>query len=304
MKYIEPASDLRMSNVALGCMRISQLDDSRLNALIDSALECGINYVDHADIYGAGQCETLFGKLMSKRPSLRQQLYIQTKCGICSGYYDSSKGHIIESAKNSLKRLGIDCLDVLLIHRPDVLCQPDEVAEAFERLSSSGKVRCFGVSNHNPSQIELLRKYMGRNLIINQLQLSVMHSGMIDRGINVNTRFDGATDRDGGVLDYCRLHNMVLQAWSPFQYGFFEGPFVDCEKFPELNSILGELAEKYSSTKTGIASAWITRIPALTQIIAGTTSPDRLKEIAAGAQIDLERPDWYKIYRAAGNVLP
>lgn len=304
MKYIEPASNLHLSNVALGCMRISQLDENRFNALIDSALECGINYVDHADIYGSGQCESRFGELLSKRPSLRRQFYIQTKCGICSGYYDSSKEHLIESAENSLKRLGIDYLDVLLIHRPDVLFQPDEVAEAFEQLSASGKVRYFGVSNHNPSQIELLRKYVGKDLIINQLQLSIMHSGMIDSGINVNTRFDGATDRDGGVLDYCRLHNIVLQAWSPFQYGFFEGHFVDCEKFPELNSVLDELAEKYDSTKTGIASAWITRIPVLMQIIAGTTSPDRLKEIASGVQINLERPDWYKIYRAAGNILP
>lgn len=304
MIYMEPVSGFKVSNVVLGCMRIGGLEDARLHALLDAALASGINYVDHADIYGGGQCEKRFGELLHSRPGLRDQLIIQTKCGICQGYYDSSKEHILSSVEGSLRRLSIDHLDVLLIHRPDALFEADEIAEAFDRLASSGKVRYFGVSNHNPEQIELLRQAVGQRLIINQLQLSVMHSGMVDRGINVNTRFDGALDRDGGVLDYCKLHKMILQAWSPFQYGFFEGAFVDCEKFPVLNDALAELAEQYGVTKTGIAAAWIARLPALTQIIAGTTSPDRLKEIAAGANIVLTRPDWYKLYLAAGNKLP
>ncbi len=298
MKYLVPTPGLSVSNVALGAMRIGSMENTAVNQLIDTALEAGVNYIDHADIYGGGDCEALYGNVLSERKELRSQILIQTKCGIRSGFYDSSKEHILESVDNSLKRLRTDYLDALLIHRPDALTEPEEVAEAFGKLAAQGKVRFFGVSNHNPKQA------VGQKLIINQLQLSVMHSSMIALGINVNTKFDGSVNRDGAVLDYSRLNHMMIQAWSPFQYGFFEGPFVDNEKFPELNKVLQEIADKYSITKTGAAAAWIVRIPCMMQIISGSTNPARLKEIVAGANTVLERPDWYRIYRAAGNELP
>ncbi len=295
---------LSASEISLGCMRITELSKKDAEVLVNTALEEGIDFFDHADIYAGGKSEELFADAIEMKPSIREKFIIQTKCGIRPGFFDFSKEHILNSVDASLKRLKTDYIDVLLLHRPDALVEPEEVAEAFSILHSSGKVRNFGVSNQNPMQIELLKKYVKQSLIINQLQLSIMHTGMIDAGINVNMTVNGSYDRDGSILDYCRLNDITIQPWSPFQYGFFEGVFLDNDKFPELNKKINEVAEAKGVTNTAIAIAWLLRHPAKMQPIVGTTSVSRLKDICRASEIELSRPEWYEIYRAAGNKLP
>lgn len=304
MKQIQlGASSQMVSSVILGCMRINGAKDPV--KVIETAYDNGINFFDHADIYGGGECESIFADALAKTSLKREDLFIQTKCGIVPGVmFDFSKKHIIESVEGSLQRLKMDYVDALLLHRPDTLVDPSEVAEAFDELEKSGKVRHFGVSNQKPMQIDLLKKYVKQPLLANQLQFGLKHSGMIDQGIHVNMTDDGSVDHDGSVLDYSRLNDMTIQAWSPYQYGLFEGVFIGNEKFPELNQALDNLAEKYGTTPTGLAAAWILRHPANMQVIAGTMNPGRIEEIAKASEIQLTREDWYELYRAAGNILP
>ncbi|OJG77930.1 oxidoreductase, aldo/keto reductase [Enterococcus pallens] len=304
MKKIKFGStDLEVSAVILGCMRMNKAADPV--RVIETAVEQGINFFDHADIYSKGECEEVFRDALKQTNIKREDLVIQSKCGIVPGVmFDFSKEHIIEAVEGSLKRLGTDYLDALLLHRPDALVEPDEVAEAFNQLEKEGKVRHFGVSNQNPSQIELLKTAVKQPLIANQLQFGIMHTGMIDQGIHVNMKDDRSVDHDGGLIEYSRINQMTIQAWSPYQYGFFEGVFIDSPKFPELNKKLKELAQRYKTTPTGLASAWILRHPANMQVIAGTMNEQRIKEIAEAADVVLTREDWYSIYLAAGNDLP
>ena len=223
-------------------MRINSLSKSEASTLINTAIEEGINFFDHADIYGGGKSEEVFADAIGMNPSTREKIIIQTKCGIRDGYFDFSKQHILNSVEGSLKRLNTDYIDIMLLHRPDTLMEPEEVAEAFSKLHSSGKVKYFGVCNQNPMQIELLNKYLNNKIIINQLQLSITNTGMIDSGMNVNMQIDPSIDRDGSILEYCRLKDITIQAWSPFQYGFFEGVFLNNDKFPELNNKINEIA--------------------------------------------------------------
>jgi len=297
-------SDLEVPVIALGCMGFGRLTAEEAAKTVSNALEHGIDFFDHADIYGAGKAEEIFAEAVKLTGTPREKLIIQTKCGIRKGYFDFSKEHILASVDGSLKRLNTDYIDILLLHRPDALMEPEEVAEAFDRLRASGKVRRFGVSNHNPLQIELLKTAVKQDLIVNQLQLSVMHTGMIDAGLWVNNKHESAVVRDSGILDYSRLHHMTIQAWSPFRYGYFEGFFVDNEKFPELNAKLEEIGGRYGINKSAAAIAWILRHPAKIQTIVGTTNPDRLTAIAKAADVSLTREEWYEIYRAAGNTLP
>lgn len=306
MKQIPLGSTrVQMPQVALGCMRISSLELADAERLIETAQECGINFFDHADIYGGGESEKIFARAARLTPSRREQMTIQSKCAIHDGIYDFSRDYILKSVDGILQRLQTEYLDILLLHRPDTLMEPEEVAEAFDRLQKSGKVRWFGVSNHNPMQIELLNQACGGRVLIDQLQLSLTECGMIDAGLNVNMHKDDGINRDGSVLEYCRLNKITIQAWSPFQYGFFEGPFVgNTEKFPKLNGVLSRLAEEHGVTPTAIAAAWICRHPAGIQLIAGTTSPARLREICAGAGVELSRAEWYELYKSAGKTLP
>ena len=304
MKYVKIGKDLSASQVALGCMRMAGLDEKRVDAIIDTAIENGINFFDHADIYGGGESEKLFGDYLKRHSGVRENIYIQTKCAIHDGQYDFSKDYIISSVEGSLSRLGVDYIDCLLLHRPDALMIPEEVGEAFDLLETSGKVRNFGVSNHNLMQIELLKTAVKQGISVNQLQFSVTEAGMITSGMNVNMKNADSVMHDGGILEYSRIKNMRIQAWSPFMYGFFEGNFVDNEKFPELNMKLAEIGEKYSLTKTGVAAAWIMRHPAEIQVIAGTMNPVHLAEICKASDVTLTRSEWYEIYRAAGHCLP
>ncbi len=305
MKYITTsASKTPVSQVALGCMRIGGMSDAQADEYLNTALEYGYNYFDHADIYGGGKCEEVFGAALRRNPSLRDKLIIQTKCSIRGGMYDFSKEHIVSSVDRALKRLGLERIDVLLLHRPDLLMESDEVAAAFDELESAGKVCAFGVSNHSPLQIDLLKKSVKQELKINQLQLSVVNAGMIASGANVNVDGADAINRDGYVRDYCRLHDITIQPWSPLQHGFISGPFLTNNKFEKVNTLLRELGEAYGVTDTGMAIAWLLRLPEKMQPIVGSTSPERLKQIAAASDITLSAQDWYKIYLTAGYRLP
>lgn len=296
-------SGLQVPALALGCMRLTKLDEQGAQRYVRTALDLGANFFDHADIYGGGKCEELFGKAIAGIP--REQLIIQSKCGIVPGKrYDFSKEHILTSVDGILKRLNVEYLDVLLLHRPDALMDPVEVAEAFSTLKAAGKVNHFGVSNQNPYQMALLRKYLPMPIVANQLQLSVTNCTMITQGMEVNMATNGAVGRDGGVLDYCRLNDITIQPWSPFQYGFFEGVFIGSEKYPELNKKLDEVAEKYGVSATTIAVAWLLRHPARFQPVIGTMNLSRLAECVKACDVQLTRQEWYDIYLSAGNMLP
>jgi len=296
--------DLNASEISLGCMRIAGLTSQEISTLIHTALDEGINFFDHADIYGGGQSEAKFAEALNMPSSLRAKMILQSKCGVRPTSYDFSKEYILEAVAGSLKRLRTDYLDVLLLHRPDALVEPEEVAEAFTILQGSGKVRYFGVSNQNPLQIELLIKFVKQPIIINQLQFSITNTGMIDAGINVNMKIDPSINRDGSILDYCRLKEITIQPWSPFQYGFFEGAFLDNDKFPELNQKINAIALSRGVNNTAIAIAWLLRHPAHMQPIVGTTNPGRVRDICKASGVKLTRQEWYDIYLAAGNKLP
>lgn len=291
--------------IIAGCMRLADFDKQQMNHFIHTSLELGVNFFDHADIYGGGKSEEIFGEAMKGDETLRREdMIIQSKCGIRQGFYDLSKKYILDSVDGILQRLQTEYLDVLLLHRPDALVEPEEVADAFSALEKSGKVRNFGVSNHKPMQIELLQKYVEQPLVINQMQFSIPVSNMIANGMEVNMETNGAVDRDGSVLDYCRLHDITIQAWSPFQMPGWKGCFLGSEEYSELNNKIQELADKYQVSGTTIATAWILRHPAGMQVIAGTTSEERLKEIVQACTIELTKEEWYQLYLAAGHPLP
>lgn len=302
MKYVD-VGGVRCSRVVLGAMRYANNPIRQIEDIIIEALKAGANTFDHADIYGKGDSETVFGLAMKDLEIPRESLVLQTKCGICPGYYDFSKEHILASVENSAKRMNTDYIDILLLHRPDTLMEPDEVYEAFDILQSEGKVRAFGVSNFSPAQIELMRS-AGIRVSANQVQLSLMHSPIIDEGLNFNMENAEGVGRTQGLLEYARKNKIVLQAWSPLVYGFFEGIFVGNEKFPVLNAELFRLAEKYGVTPAAVAVAWILRHPAGMQAIVGSTKPERVAELCKAADVELTREEWYMLYRAAGKKLP
>jgi predicted oxidoreductase len=285
-------------------MRINSLEKNEAERFVQTALEQGANFFDHADIYGGGACEEIFADAIHMNADIREKIILQSKCGIRKGMFDFSKEHILHSVDGILKRLKTEYLDTLLLHRPDALMEPEEVAEAFDILEGSGKVRHFGVSNQNPMQIQLLQKFVKQPIVANQLQLSITNANMISNGLNVNMENDSAINRDGSVLDFCRLNDITIQPWSPFQYGFFEGVFLGNEKFPELNQKIDEIAAKYEVSNTTIAIAWLLRHPAKMQPVIGTMNVDRLKECCKASEITLTREEWYEIFRSAGNILP
>jgi len=307
--FTMPGTDILAPNVVLGLMRIDEKSDDEVRTLVRTALDSGITFVDHADVYGSDLhgCERRFAEAMRLTPAERESLVIQTKCGIVRDgpYFDFSYEHIIESVNGSLRALGTDYIDILLLHRPDALVEPDDVAKAFHELSASGKVRAFGVSNHTPGQIELLRRSVQQPLVANQLQLSVTHAALIAQGVAANmAALDQSISRDVGVLDYCRSNDITVQAWSPFQAGFFTGPFLGSPEYAELNQVIDRLAAQYDVSPIAIATAWITRHPANMQVVLGTTTPDRVAAAAQGSDLPLTRAEWYEMFRAAGHVVP
>lgn len=306
--YRVPHSDLTVPSVIVGLMRIAEMSDADIRRLVTTALDAGITFFDHADVYGPSPhvCETRFGEAVRLSPDERARIIIQSKAGIRRGFFDFSTQHILSAVDGSLKALKTEYLDVLLLHRPDALVEPEEVAAAFDELEKKGKVRHFGVSNQSPGQIELLKTAVRQPLLFNQVQLSITHANLIARGVANNMAALGqSVDRDNGLLDYSRLKGMMLQAWSPFQKGFFDGVFIgDRDDYAELNDVLDELSEAHGVTPVGMAVAWIVRHPANIQVVLGTTNPGRVMEAAAGSDVVLSREEWYRLFRAAGHTLP
>ena len=298
---------IHSSRIVMGCMRIADKPLQHTESLIVEAVRAGVNTFDLADIYGNGDCEKIFGVAMKDLGLARKDYIVQTKCGIrraaTGNWYDFSHEHIVSSVENSLIRLNTEYIDIFLLHRPDALMQTDEIAEAFERLRGSGKVRAFGVSNFSAMQIRALEQ-SGVLPVANQMQFSLGHTLLVDAGFNVNRSVDEAISRAGDAFEYCRLKKIALQAWSPLQYGFMEGVFVGNERFAALNAELEVLAEKYGVTPSAIALAWILTTPAFAQVLTGTTSPERMKELCAAADMQLTREEWYALYRATGKKLP
>lgn len=297
-------SDLQVSALALGCMRLAGLDLSQAKEVIQTSLELGINFFDHADIYGKGQSEALFGQVVKELGLPRKDLILQSKCGIRQGFFDFSREHILTSVDGILDRLQTDYLDLLVLHRPDTLWEPAEVAATFTYLQEQGKVRHFGLSNVNRYQFEHLQAYLEQPLLVNQLQFSLVHTPMIDSGLQVNMLSQGAVDRDGGILDYCRLKQVTIQAWSPFLIDLAQGTFFGHPDYVELNTVLEELAQVKGVSVEAIATAFILRHPAQMQVIVGSMKPERLRKIAQASQVELSREDWYRLYLAAGKFLP
>ena len=298
-------SDFQVPTIAVGCMRIKDLKAHEAEQFVKGAMDLGANFFDHADVYGQGTCEEIFSQAIQMNSSIRENMIIQSKCGIRPDVsFDFSKEHILSSVDGSLKRLKTDYLDVLLLHRPDALVEPEEVAEAFDELYNSGKVRHFGVSNQNPRQIMLLQKYVKQPILANQLQLSITNATMISQGQHVNMLDDLAVNRDGSVLDFCRLNDITIQPWSPFQHGWFEGTFLDNDKFPELNAVINKIAEKYQVSNTTIAMAWLLRHPAKMQPVTGTMNLGRLEDCVKATDIEISREEWYEIFVVSGNNLP
>lgn len=303
--YTIEKTDLKVSKIALGCMRIAGKTVDEVEELVKCALDNGINFFDHADIYGGGRSETIFGEVLKRHPEWREQMVIQTKCAIKPGIcYDFSKDYIIDSVNKSLERLNTDHVELLLLHRPDALCDPKEVAEAFDELYEAGKVKYFGVSNHTALQIALIQKYTKHPIVVNQLQFSIVHSVMIDSGMNMNMKESFAQDKDGGTLDYCRLNDILIQAWSVVQASWAEGTFINNPNYQKLNDVMSELCDKYHTNKNAIALAWILRHPAGIQPIVGTTSCTHLVESLEALNFTLTREEWYKLYLAADKPLP
>lgn len=297
-------SDIVSSQIALGCMRMADLGVNKASEVIETAIDSGINFFDHADIYGSGQSEIIFSQALKNSDISRDDLIIQSKCGIRDGFYDFSKDHIIHSVEGILERLDTDYLDILALHRPDALMEPTEVAEAFYQLKKSGKVNYFGVSNFSTSHVDLLQQALFDKLVVNQLQFGLKHAGMVAHNMNVNMENETGINRDGAVLDHMRMKNITIQAWSPFQYGYFDGVFIDHPDFIKLNNSLEKLAQKYHVTKNGIAIAWISRHPANIQTIIGTMNTGRIKEVTDASDVVLTRQEWYELYQAAGfNLL-
>lgn len=295
---------LKGSRLALGCMRMAGLDVAAAKEVLGTSLNLGINFFDHADIYGKGESERRFADAMAELGIQRDKLIIQSKCGIRPGFFDFSKNHILSSVEGILERLNTDYLDILALHRPDALMEPEEVAEAFYQLHKAGKVRHFGVSNQNPYQMELLQSYLDQPLAVNQLQLSPAHTPMIDSGLNVNMLNGAGINRDGGVLDYCRLKKVTIQAWSPFQVDLAKGIFFNHPDYRELTETIDQYAQQYGVSREAVVVAWILRHPAQMQVLIGSMNPERIANMLQSKYVDLSRQDWYAIYRSAGNSLP
>ncbi len=304
MKLIKMGGGPEASAIGIGCMRFGGMSPAEVSNVIHTALDNGIDLFDHADIYGGGKSEALFGRVFTDEPGLRKKMFIQTKCGIRRGFYDLSKEHIVESVEKSLARLNTDYVDMLLLHRPDTLMEPDEIAAAFETLSASGKVRHFGVSNMNPAQVALIQSACVHKLLVNQLQFGPAATAILNTGLNVNVPHKPGVERDGSVLELSRLNKITIQAWSPLQYGFFAGVFLGNEQYAKLNEVLSRIGGERGITPAAAAIAWILRHPAGMQAILGTTKARHVEDISRACSFDMAREEWYEVYRAAGNELP
>ncbi len=305
-------TDLMVSRIVYGCMTLPVDPRAALNAL-RAALDCGITMFDHADVYQRGAAEAMFAAIWRDEPGLRQRIVLQSKCGIRQAgdptaqdpkRYDLSREHILRAVEGSLQRLATDYLDILVLHRPDALVEPDEVAEAFTRLTAAGKVRYFGVSNHNGAQIELLRRAIGAPLIVNQLQFSVLHSHLVNAGIITNQNDPPHAVRGDGTLEYCRAHDITIQAWSPLARGQVSGhlPADADERTRRTAALVAELAAQHRVAPEAIVLAWVLRHPARMQAVIGTTDPTRIAACVAALGVTLSREEWYRLFTTGRGV--
>jgi len=293
------------SRLIYGCMGLGadSTGTDRAFSALDAAVEAGFTAFDHADIYAGGASETVFGSWLAERGELRDDVLIQSKCGIRPGdpvMYDFSRNHLVTSVEGILSRLGIEYLDVLLLHRPDPLVEPEEVADAFDYLFRSGKVRSFGVSNHSPLQIEHLRAVLDHELVANQLEISLAHPDIITAGTAVNQREPAVAMRAGEVIDYCRMNGITLQAWGPLAQGKYSGADENAAA-----AVVTELAHRYGVSREAIVLAWIMRHPAPILPVIGTTHPARIAACAEADTVILDRTDWFRLLQAArGTAMP
>lgn len=292
------------SDIILGCMRMAEKSKEEAKRFIETSFDLGLNFFDHADIYGGGKSEEIFAGAIKETSIKREDIILQSKCGIRKGFFDFSKEHIINSTDGILKRLNTDYLDVLMLHRPDTLVEEEDIAESFDVLHKAGKVKNFAVSNMDALQIQLIQKYTKYKLIANQMQLSPVYTPIIDYGFNVNMKNDSGINRAGEIISYCRLNDINIQAWSPFQFGFFGGVFIDHEDYKEINDVLQRIADENKASKEAVVVAWLLRHPGNIKAVTGTMSPERIKKIKKASEIKLSREEWYEIYTSAGNKLP
>jgi predicted oxidoreductase len=308
-------STLEVSRIALGCMNLSE-DRQDAMRTVQAALDRGINCFDHADIYGQGKREEVFSALWDRAPSLRNRIILQSKCGIrFSGdprptspkRYDFRYEHIVRSVEGSLRRLKTDYLDVLLLHRPDALVEPEEVARAFDHLQRSGKVRWFGVSNHTAAQIRLLQTCLEQQLVANQVQLNLVHNRLIDDGVVFNSDDEGATSGGRGALEFCRVQGITLQAWGALAGGRVSGRPIPSSnaRLQQTAAVVGELAAARGVSQEAIVIAWLLRHPACIQPIIGTTNPARIAGACQADEVAFTREEWYRLFTAGrGGAVP
>ena len=318
-RYRIPHTDLEVSRIGFGCMGLGGDWDApaltrsavlQAADLVETALAQGITLFDHADIYTRGKAEAAFGEVLKEQPGLRDRIVLQSKCGIRfageptaddPARYDFSYEHITRSVEGILRRLQTDRLDLLLLHRPDPLVEPEEVARAFDELHGSGKVRYFGVSNHTGPQIKLLRKAVTQPLVVNQLELNLLHAGLIEVGILAN-QTDQPYTAAAGILDYCRLNDILVQAWSPVARGKLADPpkrVLGSTPAQRAAEVVARLADEKGTTKDAIVLAWLLRHPAPIQPIIGTTTPARIASSARADEVELSREEWYALFTAA-----
>ena len=305
------AFGMETSRLAYGCMTLGGLDDpADVDRALDAALDGGITLFDHADIYAHGRSEEVFGRWLRERPGLRDGLVLQTKCGIrrrdeptgAPPRYDASFEHVVASVEGSLRRLGVETIDVLLLHRPDPLADPEEVAHAFSTLRAAGKVRAFGVSNYSAVQVDRLAAALSAPLVANQIELNLLHAHALDTGVEVNRSGDPA--QAAGLVDACRVRGLRVQAWSPVAGGALGRGDLDPSRW-DLRDVVADVAEREGTTLSGVLLAWLLRHPAGIQPVIGTTNPDRIAEACAAADLRLSREDWYRLFVAArGGTLP
>ncbi len=321
-----PLAGCPASRVALGCMHfggnrnLGETDNGEIlrkgRTALETALQLGINFFDHADIYGGGESESVFGKLIEEMRVQRDSILIQTKCGIRFAgephnddphRYDFSEEHILRSVENSLRRLRTDRIDILLLHRPDALMEPEEIAAAFTKLRSSGKVRAFGVSNHTPAQMDLLRDALPFPLVANQVEINLLKTSLIDAGIVSAGREPAPGHPADGSLEYHRRHRIITQAWAPLAYGYLSGrkPGTDDPRIKPAAALVQELADAHGVPPEAIVIAWLLRHPAKIHPIIGTRDPDRIRACARATDVRLNREQWYRLYIAGrGAPLP
>lgn len=311
------ASDLQVTRIAYGCMPLGgSWDDSPLAAdsirkaiiSIRAALDAGINFYDHADIYCRGKSEEVFAHMWQEVPSLREKIILQSKCGIRFAgepdastpfRYDFSYEHIMHSVEGSLRRLQTEYLDVLLLHRPDALVEPEEVARAFDELHQSGKVRWFGVSNETAAQMDLLRATVRQPIVCNQVAFNIIHTHLLSEGVNFNQDTPMLT-RNHGTIEYCRQHNITLQAWGPLVWGQLSGRKIEnaAPRVTQTAELVAQMAREKNVSPEAILIAWVLRHPAKVQAIIGTTQPARIAASCQGDAVSLTREEWYRLFIA------